>query len=451
MIATLLVLGLPLFAAPLAYLLRRQEVLAAGIVIVTLAVHTFLLWNYPPATFDVLGRTLALGRTGRVFLISANVWVIGATLYTLRISQGWSIYPFWLVVQALFTGVFLFQDFVLRMLVFKSAWLLAILLIQSGTMERTRAATRMLIVIMLATPVLLAGGLLVGRISTDAADLSLAPAAGTLLALGTALILAIFPFHAWVPQATEDGPPLVTAWVVGLFGTVFLMTLVELLAQNPWVLTFGGMSTLLRGAGFILAISGGLFAFSETHLGRLWAYSILADQGYILLALSLGGASGLRIVLFLLGARLLALLLSGMAIATIRYRLTSLEFDALPGTAQRLPLTYLALLGGGLSFFGLPLSAGFAGHWMTLRAIFPDASIWFWGTLAATLLGVLGYVRALHVAVRLDHDGAAITDPEPLPVAILMLGVVALSSLIALAPQTLLPLIQFVLEALRSA
>lgn len=445
----LLPLWLPVLASPIVYILRRREMAASLLTVGVLGVSSYLLWTQPPAATTFLGRPLELTRLPRVVLVTLGLWMIIASIYSARISQGWSIFPFWLVSFSILSGAFLFQDFLIRVLILKIAWLVAILLVQSGTATETRAGTRLLIVSVLALPAFLFASVLIDRFALQPEQLVLAQIAGIGLGLGFSLMLAVFPFHAWLPQAAEDGPPLVAAWLVSALGTSYLVLLIDILSQHPWLLNEGNGQTMLRAAGLILAIGAGILVFAETHLGRMWAYSVLSDLGYLLLALSFGGTAGVRAALLVTAARFVALALSGTALATIRHRVETLEIEGLAGSASQVPLSYIGFLAGGLAFFGLPLSPGFPGHWIVIRELLTTGGGWVWALVGAALLGTLGYVRALNAAFqtapqeRLDE-----IEREPLSVGAILLFLIVLAVSIGLAPGTIMPLISFLLQGL---
>lgn len=445
----LLPLWLPILASPLVYILRRRAVTASLLTVGVLSISSYLLWTQPPAATTFLGRPFELTRLPRVVLVALGLWMIIAALYSARISQGWSVFPFWLVSYSILSGAFLFQDFLIRVLILKIAWLVAILLVQSGTATETRAGTRLLIVSVLALPAFLFAAVVIDRFALQPENLALAQLAGIGLGLGFSLMLAVFPFHAWLPQAAEDGPPLVAAWLVAALGTSYIILLIDILSQYPWLLSEGNGQTMLRAAGIILALGAGILVFVETHLGRMWAYSVLSDLGYLLLALSFGGMLGIEAALLVAAARFVALALSGTALATIRHRVETLEIDGLAGSASQVPLSYLGLLAGGLAFFGLPLSPGFPGHWVVIRELLTIGPMWVWAMIGAALLGTLGYVRALNAAFqtapqeRLDE-----IEREPLSVGVILLVLIAVAVSIGLAPDTIMPLISFLLESL---
>lgn len=434
----LLPIWLPLAAAPIAYLLRRRGQLAALLSAAVIIVAGYWLIQLPPTDITLLERPLSLSLLGRVLLVALAGWLALAFLFAGRVSQGRTLFPFLLTIFSIITSALLFNDLVIRVLLLKVAWLVVILLVQGGIATSTRAASRLLILSVLALPPFLVAVLLINESVYQPQNLQLPAIAIMALGLGFALMLAVLPFHAWLPHAAEEGPPLVAAWLsAGMIGS-YLVLLIELMTRYPWLGGSPQVQRLLFTGGLLMAIGGALLAVTEDHLGRLWAYLSLADLGYVLLGLSIGGRAGMSAVLFTFAGRLVSLLLSGAALATIRHRATSLRFDDLAGVGGRLPLSMMSFLMGSFALLGLPLTPGFPGHWAVLRLIAQQGTPWLWALLAAVLLGIGGVARALAVMTTPESTPRVLPiEREPVAATALLLLMALLSLVLALAPQSL--------------
>lgn len=440
---------LPLAVMPLVYLLRRRSFLAAVLAAGTVLASGWMLWDGPPPGGEIFNRTLLLSEMARALIMGLSLWLAVAFLYAWRIAQGRSLFPFLLISYALISVALFFQELVVRVLILKIAWLTAIILVQGGFSGTTRAASRLLIVTVLAVPAFLGAAILIERYTLQPDLAGLVAIIPILLALGFSLMLAIIPFHAWLPQSAEDGPPLIAAFLVAGLSSAYLVLLVDLLGRYRWLAESSEMQTLLTSGGLLVGLAGGFLAFSETHLGRLWAYSTLTDLGFLLLALGLGTAAGLEAALLIGAARLLNLLLSGAALASIRHRATSLDMKDLTGVGARLPLTLLALAISGLGLLGMPLTPGFPGHWLVLRELLQEDPLWVWLLLASTGLGVMGYGRALVATLHQGPDARAdAIEREPRLATALLMIVSAAAIGLALFPQRLQPAIDSVLASL---
>jgi len=448
--AALLPVWLPLAALPFVYLLRRQALIAALLASAVLAVIAWWLVNNPVTNIDLFGRELFLSRIAQLLLVALAIWLILAFIFAWRISQGWTLFPVLLLVYSLITGALLFKELVVRVLLLKVAWLVMILLVQGGTKGTTRAATRLLILAVLAVPpFLLAATLITQRVYQPESAETLTSIIVLALGMGFALMLAIIPFHAWLPQVVEDGPPLVAAWLVAGMGGSYLIILFDLLGRYQWLAENEQVQRILFTGGLLLAIGGALLIVTEQHLGRLWSYAVLVDLGYILLGFSFGSRPGMLAALLLIISRLISLLLAGAALATIRHHATTLYFDQLAGIGPKLPLSMFAFAIGGLAMLGAPLTVGFPGHWAVLRLMVQAHSGWTIALVGTSLLGSVGFLRAFAVMMnRVDQSKLMNVEPEPRLATFMLVTLAALSIFLGLAPQTMNPILSYLLRSL---
>ncbi len=446
----LLPIWLPLAALPFVYLFRRQALIAALLGSSVLAVVAWSLMNNPVTNIDLFGRELHLSHIAQVLLVALAIWLIMAFIFAWRISQGWTLFPVLLLVYSLITGALLFEELVARVLLLKVAWLVMILLVQGGTKGTTRAATRLLILAVLAVPpFLLAATLITQRVYQPESAETLTSIIVLALGMGFALMLAIIPFHAWLPQVVEDGPPLVAAWLVAGMGGSYLIILFDLLGRYQWLAENEQVQRILFTGGLLLAIGGALLIVTEQHLGRLWSYAVLVDLGYILLGFSFGSRLGMLAALLLIISRLISLLLAGAALATIRHHATTLYFDKLAGIGPKMPLSMFAFGIGGLAMLGAPLTVGFPGHWAVLRLMIQTHSGWTIALVSTSLLGCVGFLRAFAVMMnRVDESKLTNVEPEPRLATFMLVGLAGVSIFLGLAPQTMNPILSYLLRSL---
>ncbi|MBA3532390.1 MAG: hypothetical protein H0T73_10755 [Ardenticatenales bacterium] len=440
---------LPILVAPLVYLLRRHSLVAALLSSMVVAMAAWWLVNFPPQDIVLLGRPLFLSGMAQALLVGLAAWLVMAFLFSWRISQGWTLFPFLLMVYGLLVAAMLFEELVIQVLLLKAAWLVVIMLVQGGAAANTRAATRLLILSVLALPPFLVASTLIAQRLYEPEAAALTAFIVLTLGMGFALMLAIIPFHAWLPQAAEDGPPIIAAWLAAGMGGSYLVLLFDLLAQYRWLAENMQVQRLLFGGGILMAITGGVLAVTERHLGRLWAYTVLADLGYILLALSFGTRAGTLAALLVIGSRLISLLLAGSALATIRHRATTLDFDDLLGVGARLPISMLGFAIGGMAMLGAPLTAGFPGHWSVLRLLMEQGSGWVWVLIIASVLGLVGFIRAFAVMTApVAESKMTRVEGEPRIASTFLFVLGILSVLMGLAPQTLDPILNPLLRSL---
>jgi multicomponent Na+:H+ antiporter subunit D len=140
-------------------------------------------------------------------------------------------------------------------------------------------------------------------------------------------------------------------------------------------------------------------AVYQTNIKRLFAYSSVAQIGYIVVGLGIGTAAGLQASLLHLFNHALMKGALFLALAAVMYRVGGVEFHQLRGLAKRMPWTMAAMMIGGLSLIGMPLTVGFVSKWYLILAAF-TAGLWPLALLLvlASLIAII-YVWRLVEAV----------------------------------------------------
>ena len=209
------------------------------------------------------------------------------------------------------------------------------------------------------------------------------------MSVGMSLKLALFPLHAWLPNAYCYAPSVVTAFLAAT------ATKVSIYVFLRFVFTIYGAQfsfAEMHLQAFIVPLAlGAIFiassvAIFQTNIKRMLAYSSLAQIGYMMLGIGLVSVNGLTagiVHLFnhalMKGALFLAL--SGVAL-----RLGSVELNDLHGLGKRMPATACAFVLGGLSLIGVPLTVGFISKWYLVLAALEQG---WWPLAALVLLGSL--------------------------------------------------------------
>jgi formate hydrogenlyase subunit 3/multisubunit Na+/H+ antiporter MnhD subunit len=487
----IILLALPLIVAGITYLLRRFTILAAAVSAITMGLLALLCWRLPldrsafvlgqevgfGRPIVVLGQTLVLDPAGQMWLVFVFALAAFFYLFAWRISQGRSFFSFSLIVIALYVLVVLLQTFVLAALILAISATLLVFILQAGQPTWVRGAQRYLVVTLLAVPFLLLAAWFVdqsavyfqdveglaGGSSAVAGALSQAMMRRALLpaAIGFGLLLAAFPFGTWMPAIAADAPPMVTAFVFTAGQSMALYLALTFLGGAPELLQDPSTLVVVRLAGLVMAASGGVMAAFQHDFGRLFGYAALSDLGILLLALGSGGSQSLHLA-FLHGlSRSVSITLVAAALAILRHRATTDQFDHLRGMGRHLPVATAGLVLGGLALAGFPFTAGFPTHWAVRRATWNwvqplsplveggtppvtgviPAQEWLWLlTLLALLASSAGIVIGLLRGLRAMQGADAVSGVarQPILASLFVLALVALSFVLGLYPQLFL-------------
>ena len=227
-------------------------------------------------------------------------------------------------------------------------------------------------------------------------------AAFAFLSVGLSLKLALFPMHAWLPNAYAYAPSVVTAFIAAT------ATKVSVYVYARFFFTIYGPAytfDFLRLDRFIIPLAligifvASLVAVFQGNIKRMLAYSSVAQVGYMMLGIgfvSVTGLTGTLIHLFNHAVMKGALFL---AMGCVMYRLGSVELEDMRGLGRRMPVTMAAFVLGGLSLIGVPLTVGFVSKWYLVlaaleRGWWPVAAL----ILLASLIAVVYIWRVVEVA-----------------------------------------------------
>ena len=134
-------------------------------------------------------------------------------------------------------------------------------------------------------------------------------------------------------------------------------------------------------------------AILQEDLKRLFAYSSVAQIGYITLGLSFDSATGLTATLVHLFNHAVTkgavFLLIGGAVAVIG---RGTGFGNFAGVGRTMPLTSFGIVIAGLSLIGVPGTAGFVSKWYLVLAALEQGQWWLVLAIVGSSLLALAYV-----------------------------------------------------------
>ena len=214
-----------------------------------------------------------------------------------------------------------------------------------------------------------------------------------ILLVGFGILVSLFPFHTWAPDAYAAAPApaaMLHAGVLKKFGLYGLLRLaIPLLPAGAHHWTNLLLVLLLGNIIYI-----GLVTIAQKRLDRMLGYSSVMHMGYIFLGIAsanLLGATGAAILMFAHGLSIALL----FAIAgEVRKRTNTMVLSDLGGLAKVMPLAGLAFGFGAFAAIGLPGFANFAAEVMIFFGAFRNgfAIERFHIFQVATLLALWGVV-----------------------------------------------------------
>ena len=207
--------------------------------------------------------------------------------------------------------------------------------------------------------------------------------------VGICLKLALFPLHLWLPNAYAYAPSIVTAFFAATATKVAVYLLIRF-TFSVFGLSFSFTALPLQILFVVLGLSG-IFAAStaaiyQKNVKHLFAYSSIAQIGYMIVGFSVSTTTGLMATLLHLFNHALMKSALFLALGAVMYRVGSVQLSQFQGLGRQMPLTMAAIVIGGLSLIGVPLTVGFVSKWYLILAVIENG---WWPVAVLILLGSL--------------------------------------------------------------
>ena len=361
-----------ILAALLLIFLRDQRATAivGSVVSAMLALTAWLLpidTVYTIGTFafkvspslDLLGRRLTLTTADQPLLTliyaAAFAWFTGSAV----IDLARRLVPLGLAITAILVGSLAVEPFLYAALLIEMAVLIAVPMIVPQGQAPGRGVMRFIIFQTLAMPFILFSGWLLAGVEANPGNPTLVLFAAILLGLGFAFLLAIFPFYTRYSMLVEETPPYIAGFILWIFPTAALLFLTIFLERYAWIRTSAVLPGILAYTGILMVLIGGVLAAFQRDLGRIMAFSMVAETGFSLLALSLNSLTGISLFFALFLPRLLSLAGWAFALTILQKNSPSLRFKDVKGLGRIFQFASISVGLANLSLMGLPILAGF--------------------------------------------------------------------------------------------
>ncbi len=395
------------------------------------------------SSLNVFGRALniapAEGSLLAVIYAGTALWCFGS----LAAGNTARLAPMGYMIVGLLVASIAVQPFLYAALFIEMAILISIPMLTSIHTPPGKGILRFLIYQTLAMPFILLAGWLLAGVEASPGDLALAAQSASMLGLGFAFLLAIFPLYNWIPMLTEESHPFTVGFLLWILPTITIIFATGFLDRYSWIRSSPQLTLALQFAGLLMIATGGLWAAFQRHLGRIMAFGSIAETGFSLLALSLDSRLGIPILFLLIPARTLTLALWSLGLTIIRDHAETMRFSAVRGVLRVAPFAGAAILFATLSTGAFPLLAGFPPRlalWENLSSVSPSAAIWMGVGIAGLLTSAIRSLAVISMAEEFTGWGTSENLLQRIMLGLGMIGVFVLG----LFPQT----VQFFLAEL---
>lgn len=381
---------------------------------------------------------LRLDNLSAFFLLIVGVVVTAAGIYSHTYNREYLRHPRELTAITVFSGLFvagmqlvlLADDAFAFMIAWELMSLSSYFLVASThhlPATRRAAFLYLLMAHVSGISILLAFGVLSGFSGSFAfetmrahpVEMQWAAVAFALALFGFGTKAGLLPMHGWLPDAHPVAPAPVSAIMsaamvkIALYG--FIRLSFDLIGSLHWS---WGVATLVIGAA--TALYGVLYAFVQTDLKRLLAYSTIENMGLLFMGLGLAliffasdqAAIGTLAFIASLYHALNHACFKGLLFlgaGAVHHGVHDNDLNRMGGLARRMPWTALLFLFGALSIASLPPFNGFVSEWLLLQSML-QATVLDSGVLRAAIpvaAAVLVLTAALAAATFVKAHGLA--------------------------------------------
>ena len=248
-------------------------------------------------------------------------------------------------------------------------------------------------------------------------------AAFAFITVGLALKAALFPLHLWLPNAYAYAPSGVSAFMAATATKVSLYVLLRFtFTLFGAEFAFGELPLhwVLLVPAVIAMFAGSFSAIFQHDIKRMLAYSSVAQIGYITLAIALASQAGVQAAMLHMFNHGLMKAALFCALGCIFYRIGSTRIEDMAGLGRQMPWTFAAIVAGGLSLLGAPLTAGFISKWFLVQAALEQSLWWLVVLIVASSMLAVVYVWRLVEALYFKEPAAGRKNVREAPLSMLL-------------------------------
>ncbi len=234
--------------------------------------------------------------------------------------------------------------------------------------------------------------------------------------VGLFIKMALFPLHAWLPNAYTYSPSATSSLVAPLTTKVMIYVLIRISLfvftpkysfANPLI------SNTLVWLAVVAIVMGSVLALAQRSLTRMLTYIVVAEVGYMVGGFWLGNKDGMTgAILHIVNDAAMTLCLF-LAAGSILYRMKSDKFEDLKGIVRKMPFTIAAFLIGSFSIIGVPPTCGFFSKWYLIKGGIAGNH---WGFVVAllfsSLVNVIIFFRIIEIGYFEPISDSHHSDPH---------------------------------------
>lgn len=257
--------------------------------------------------------------------------------------------------------------------------------------------------------------------------------------VGVWLKMALFPLHAWLPNAYTYAPSASSSLIAPLMTKVMIYVMIRLIVSvftPEFVFSTLSVADPIVWLSVVAITMGAILALAERNLKKMLTYIIVAEVGYMVGGVWMGNRAGMTgAILHIVNDALMTLCLF-LVVGNIVYKIKGYTFEDLKGLFRRMPFTMGAFVIGALAIIGVPPTGGFFSKWYLITGAIQAGHYGFMAALLfSSLINVVLFFRVIEIGYYepfIDHhrheSHKEVIDEAPLsmliPLLIVAVGIV---------------------------
>jgi NADH-quinone oxidoreductase subunit N len=276
----------------------------------------------------------------------------------------------------------------------------------------------------------------------------------SMVLIGVAFKLSLVPFHFWSPDVYEGAPTPVTAFLSTgpkIAGFALLIRFIEVFQPagfNSFNSPLFSLSTILAIMAIFSMIVGNFGAIWQNNVKRMLAYSSIGHTGFMLMALFIFSASGLKALIFYMAVYIIMNMAAFMIVDEVEETTGKENIDQYKGLGKQLSLLMIGMVIVLVSLTGLPPTAGFTAKFLVFSTALEAYNLFSSPLLMAVIItGAISTLVSLFYYFRIPLNAFLRNDSGPdleissSPKTYISMFLVLLLLLLILFPSTIMKFI----------
>jgi multicomponent Na+:H+ antiporter subunit D len=239
--------------------------------------------------------------------------------------------------------------------------------------------------------------------------------------VGVWLKMALFPLHAWLPNAYTYAPSASSSLIAPLMTKVMIYVMIRLILTvftPQFAFSNLAISNSIVWLAVLAIVMGAILALAQTNLKKMLTYVVIAEVGYMVGGAWLGNRAGMTGAILHIVNDALMTLCAFMVAGNIVYKVKGYAFEDLKGLLRKMPFTMGAFVIGALSIIGVPPTCGFFSKWYLISGALKAGHYGFMvALLFSSLVNVVLFFRVLEISYYEPFSNHHVGDHHPEPMA----------------------------------